>query len=246
MDWTSFFICFSGWALGGFINGISGMGAGILALPVVLLVTDIKIASLIACFIGIPLTVVMGWQYRRHVRMADIRHLMLGTIPGALLGVVLLPVIPSRALQISLGALLVAYMFWQLLAHRAAALRSPCGWGATAGAAAGFIQAVGGIGGPPVGIYAQLARWDKDRTRGDLSCYFLLMSLPLVAIQYLAGYHTAEFLQGLVPCLLGCGTGLLFSLPVARRIGEKNFHRLLTLVIGISGLTILARALLAS
>ena len=45
MDWASFFICFTGWTLGGIVNGISGLGAGIFALPIVLLVTDIKTAS---------------------------------------------------------------------------------------------------------------------------------------------------------------------------------------------------------
>ena len=51
MDWASFFICFTGWTLGGIVNGISGLGAGIFALPIVLLVTDIKTGSLITCII---------------------------------------------------------------------------------------------------------------------------------------------------------------------------------------------------
>ena len=31
MDWASFFICFTGWTLGGIVNGISGLGADIFA-----------------------------------------------------------------------------------------------------------------------------------------------------------------------------------------------------------------------
>ena len=93
MDWASFFICFTGWTLGGIVNGISGLGAGIFALPIVLLVTDIKTASLITCIICIPLPAILGWQFRHHYRMADLRLLLLGTIPGALLGGLLLGVI---------------------------------------------------------------------------------------------------------------------------------------------------------
>ena len=102
MDWASFFICFTGWTLGGIVNGISGLGAGIFALPIVLLVTDIKTASLITCIICIPLPAILGWQFRHYYRMADLRLLLLGTIPGALLGVALLPLIPARALQVGL------------------------------------------------------------------------------------------------------------------------------------------------
>lgn len=205
MDWASFFICFTGWTLGGIVNGISGLGAGIFALPIVLLVTDIKTASPITCIICIPLPAILGWQFRHYYRMADLRLLLLGTIPGALLGVALLPLIPARALQVGLGIMLMAHMVWHLLAH-----------------------------------------WDKDRTRGNISLYFLGLSLPLVLMQYLAGYYTGPVLQGLIPCLLGCGVGLVISYPLARKIGEASFQRLLAIVIGLSGFSILTRALLDS
>ena len=159
MDWISFFICFTGWTLGGIVNGISGLGAGIFALPIVLLVTDIKTASLITCIICIPLPAILGWQFRHYYRMADLRLLLLGTIPGALLGVALLPLIPARVLQIGLGLMLMAHMIWHLLAHRPGPLRSPLLWGSVSGAVAGFIQAVSGLGGPAIGMYAQLAHW---------------------------------------------------------------------------------------
>ena len=170
--------------------------------------------------------------------MADLPLLLLGTIPGALLGVALLPLIPARALQVGLGIM--------LMAHRPGPLHSPRLWGSVSGALAGFIQAVSGLGGPAIGMYAQLAHWDKDRTRGNISLYFLGLSLPLVLMQYLAGYYTGPVLQGLIPCLLGCGVGLVISYPLARKIGEASFQRLLAIVIGLSGFSILTRALLDS
>lgn len=248
MDWTGFTICFAGWTLGGFVNGISGLGAGIFALPLVLLVTDIKTASLITCIICIPLPAILGWQFRRHVRPADLRRLIPGTVAGLLLGLALLPLIPARALQTGLGGMLMAYMLWNLCAHRQAPpqARARTGWlwGSFSGALAGFIQAVGGLGGPAMGMYVQLSGWDKDRARGNMSLYFLGLSLPLVPLQFLAGYYDARVLAGLVPCLLGCCTGLLLGYPLARRIGETGFQRMLSLVIGLSGFSILIRALL--
>ena len=163
-----------------------------------------------------------------------------------MLGVALLPLIPARALQVGLGIMLMAHMVWHLLAHRPGPLHSPRLWGSVSGALAGFIQAVSGLGGPAIGMYAQLAHWDKDRTRGNISLYFLGLSLPLVLMQFLAGYYTGPVLQGLIPCLLGCCTGLLISYPLARKIGEASFQRLLAIVIGLSGFSILTRALLDS
>lgn len=59
-------------------------------------------------------------------------------------------------------------------------------------------------------------------------------------------YYTGPVLQGLIPCLLGCGVGLVISYPLARKIGEASFQRLLAIVIGLSGFSILTRALLDS
>lgn len=172
MDWASFFICFTGWTLGGIVNGISGLGAGIFALPIVLLVTDIKTASLITCIICIPLPAILGWQFRHYYRMADLRLLLLGTIPGALLGVALLPLIPARALQVGLGIMLMAHMVWHLLAHRPGPLHSPRLWGSVSGALAGFIQAVSGLGGPAIGMYAQLATGTRTAPAAISACTF--------------------------------------------------------------------------
>lgn len=244
MDWTSFVICFTGWLLGSFVNGISGMGAGIFALPIVLLVIDIKTAALISCAIAIPLPGTLTWQFRKHIRLSDLRPLFLGSFPGMVLGVLMLPVVPARFLQISLGIMLVAYMFWHMLVHQLPVLGSPRLWGTTSGAVGGFIQAIGGLGGPPLGMYAQLSRWDKDRTRGNLGAYFVGTALPIIAMQVFAGYYTPYVIRNLIPCLLGCAVGLVLGYPVARRIGEVNFQRLLTAVIGLSGLSILIRALL--
>ena len=76
--------------------------------------------------------------------------------------------------------------------------------------------------------------------------HILGLSLPLVLMQYLAGYYTGPVIQGLIPCLLGCGAGLVISYPLARKIGEASFQRLLAVVIGLSGFSILTRALLDS
>ena len=45
----------------------------------------------------------------------------IGSIPGALLGVALLPLIPARALQVGLGIMLMAHMVWHLLINLAVA-----------------------------------------------------------------------------------------------------------------------------
>lgn len=245
MDTWGFLTIFLAWSVGGFVNGVSGLGAGVIAMPFMLCVVDIKIASLAACLISLPLPAVVGWQHRRFLCLQCIRPLLAGMLPGMLAGILLIPVIPGRLLQVCLGIMLVTHMIWQLVPHppHAPSARSSL-WGVLAGGLAGLVQALSGIGGPPAAMYAQHAHWDKDKIRCNLSLVFVIISCPIVITQFSLGYYTADVMQTFLPAALGCGTGLVLAYPVARRIGEVSFQHLLAVIIGLSGLSMLARSFL--
>lgn len=242
MEAWGFAIIFLAWGIGGFVNGVSGLGAGVIAMPFMLCVVDMRAASLAACLISLPLPAVVGWQHRRYLCPRLLRPLLAGMLPGMLAGMALLSVIPGRLLQTCLGIMLVAHMIWQLVPHPHTPPARPVLWGIMAGGLAGFVQALSGIGGPPAAMYAQRAHWDKDMIRANLSLLFVIISCPIIILQYRLGCYTADVMHTFLPAALGCGTGLVFAYPVARRIGEVSFQHLLAVVIGLSGLSMLIRA----
>ncbi|MCA9656202.1 MAG: TSUP family transporter [Myxococcales bacterium] len=90
------------------------------------------------------------------------------------------------------------------------------GWGLLAGAGAGFLAGLVGMGGPPIVLYALAHAWSKDRFRGFLWSSFLLV-LP-AATAVLVWRQGAELLRWsllgllLTPCpWLGSMAGLAVS-----------------------------------
>ncbi len=92
------------------------------------------------------------------VRGADTRWLGLAAGIGVLLGVALLASgVRSAWLQRSAGA-------------------------ATAGVSSAVLAVVGGVGGPPVGLWAANAGWSPRSTRATLQSYLLVQNLVTVAV----------------------------------------------------------------
>ena len=115
---SSYPLVFLAWFLGGFINGVSGMGAAMVALPIVACVLEMSEAVPATCLVAVTLAVYVAWMYRAHSRVAPIIPMLLGCIPGLIIGVCVLRVVPGIWLQGGLGAALIVYVAWQLL-HRA-------------------------------------------------------------------------------------------------------------------------------
>lgn len=243
---SSYPLVFIAWFLGGFVNGVSGMGAAMVALPIVACVLEMSEAVPATCLVGTVVALYVAWMYRSSCRLAPLPPLFLGCVPGVVAGVLVLRAVPGIWLQAVLGAALVAYVFWQCL-HRGAG-RHPenARGGAISGFASGFSNAAISFGGPPVAIYALYVGWDKDTTRGTLGLYFLVICILTCLAQAVAGLYTPAVLTAALYGMPGALAGLLVSLPFARSIRESVFQAILLVMIGLAGVICLFRALEAA
>ena len=103
------------WFLGGFVNGVSGMGAAMVALPIVAGFMDMSEAVPSSCLVTCIVAGYVAWMYRRSCRMASVWPMLLGCLPGVLAGVWVLKFVPGTWLQAGLGSLLLVYMLWQYM-----------------------------------------------------------------------------------------------------------------------------------
>lgn len=176
---SSYPLVFLAWFLGGFINGVSGMGAAMVALPIVACVLEMNEAVPATCLVAVTLAVYVAWMYRAHSRVAPIIPMLLGCIPGLITGVCVLRVVPGIWLQGGLGAALIIYVAWQLL-HRAGTAHPESVRGcAVSGFASGFANAAISFSGPPVAIYALYVAGTRTPLAGRSACIFLAsVSVP--------------------------------------------------------------------
>jgi uncharacterized protein len=99
----------------GLVSSLLGVAGGEVIIPTLVLVfgADIKTAGTLSVMISLPTVAVGIWRYARRAayERADLRELVLpmglGSIAGAVAGGYIVPYVPSGALKLALGTILI-------------------------------------------------------------------------------------------------------------------------------------------
>lgn len=217
---------FIGWVVGGFVSGVSGFGAMMLALPILSLGLAPLDAILTCCIVAGPCSAQLGWLYRRHVHWDDMKWLWISCIPGCILGTLTLKVVPASRLQIGIGLMIAVFLAMQAFGARAA-WRLPDSRMSlvVTGVTSGFAGSSVSIPGVPIGIFVLLKQWDKDRARGAMGMFFLLCTWITITAQFAAGLYTADLMKISVVGVAGCLIGQELGYRVGKRINQSMFVR---------------------
>ena len=224
--------------LGAAVQGLVGLGLGLVAAPVTMLLEPALMPDLLLWLAMIfPLLTLT----REHTDI-DWRGLgwsVLARIPGTAVGVYLLTIISTRVLGIA-----VAVMVLVSVATTARAVVVPVNRSSlfTAGFASGIAGTATSIGGPPLAILYQ--HRPPQQIRSTLGIYFIVgAALSLVGLAVTGGLEASTFVLAMafVPCLL---VGFLIH-RVLRGLLPRDRVRVAVLVVcATSAVVLLARSLL--
>ncbi len=177
--------------LAGFIQGMTGFGSALVAIPLLSLFLDIKSAVPLCMLNSLVITTFLSLKMRQHLDRKKITPLCLAAVPGIIVGSTLLKHVSSTVIRISIGILLVAYSLYSLFSkpkprklHKA--------WSYVAGFTSGAIGAAFSAGGPPTIIYTTLNGWSKDEIKATLSGFFLFNSYLTASAHAVSGLTTLQ------------------------------------------------------
>ncbi len=111
----------------------------------------------------------------RHARPADAAIVLVPAVVATPFVVWALRGFDPHLLAVAGGIGVLAGVVLLLSGLRAGWLRTTWG-GVSTGVASAVLNVVGGVGGPPVGMYAASTGWEPARMRGTLHVYFLLQN----------------------------------------------------------------------
>lgn len=178
----------------GWVQGISGFGSALIAIPLLTLIIDIKTAVPLCSLAGTVIATYMTLQLRHSFDLKKIGPLCIGSIPGIAVGVTFLKIVPSNSIETLMGAFLIGYGLYNLFfiipprrLHRR--------WGYLAGFLTGAIGAALSAGGPPTIIYTTLNNWTKDEIKATLSGFFCFASYIVIAAHLVTGVTTLTVLK---------------------------------------------------
>lgn len=244
-DWLPVACVCAAWFGGGIVSVVTGFGCGLFAMPIMLLCLPPEAAfpiNIVLCCFSMFLILIKYW------RNINYHHFLLATLsatPGAFIGIWILRTQPVELLETSFGIFLIIAATIEIFRKQILASHHPISstpLEALFSFGAGIINGICGMGGPLLGVYASLGHWDKDMTRGTFGLFFgLNIFICALLLEYYGMLGALEFTYILwaIPCALA---GTLAGIPLAVRVPQKLFLRLLLGVILVSGFVLILKS----
>ena len=235
---------FFGWALAGVAGGAAGIGTGMTALPLVLLLLPPEEVVFVTTLGGFGAALHLICAYRHSFRWNDMRMLFLGCLPGIAAGALTLKFVPVSVIQMLLGFVLLSFLLFQFLRGRIRMRlpESPLA-GAVAGFCCGFTSASGAIPGAPLGVYVILSGWDADRSRGNMSLFFVFIMGLSVLAQASTGLYSMPILSIGAVCAVGSMLGQCIGVKLGRKMDTRLLHKFILFFICAAACMLFTRAL---
>ena len=230
--------------LGGLIKGAIGLGAPLVAVPVLAAIYGVKTAIAV---MTVPLIVSNVWQiwtYRATIEgRAMLVRLLAGCIAGVVAGTFLLGLLPEAWLGLFLAIMLFIYLALALSRPEWVLAQPMAEWiAAPIGLVIGILQGAAGLSTPVGATFIHAQRLGREAQVFAASAMFFTLSatqiVALTSLDLMTVELAALSVAALVPIMLGVWLGQYLG----ARFSRKTFERLTLLVILCVALSLLAQS----
>ncbi|MFI0484812.1 sulfite exporter TauE/SafE family protein [Actinomadura sp. 9N215] len=224
--------------MGAIVQGSVGLGVGLVATPILaMLFPDLMPGSILVLSAVLPLATLS--QEVGHADLRGIGWAFGGRFAGTPVGVLLVAAVPTQALGIVIGLIVLGALAATAWSREVPRTRRTL---AAAGVVSGAAGTASGIGGPPVALLYQ--REDGPRVRATLAVFFMggaLLSLAMLAAAGQLPVRQVTAGLELLPFVLA---GFLAAGPLRRYLDAGRLRLALLAVVGTSAVTLIVRNLI--
>lgn len=226
----------------GMVQGLSGFGSALLAMPLLLLFLPARIATPFCILMGLVITLQLGIGLKKHLDFKKISPLFTGCIPGIFCGTFVLKNADNDFMKKTLGIILIAYSLFQLFIHPKP-IKLKSWWGIFAGFLTGVIGAAFSAGGPPTIIYASLNQWDKDAIKATLTGFFFLTGIIIAAAHAAMGITSAIVIKLFVLSVPFVIAGTYIGTQAYKRLSLRSYLKLIYTLLLFMGIMLLTSSI---
>lgn len=233
---------------GAFVQSAAGFGFALLFMPVAGQLLGIHQAAPLMASMSMVLNARLFYLHRKAVDWPEARRLILSALPGLAVGLLLLKYGDPVLLKHLLGVSLIAYALYALviepLIRPADTPDQPFhrSWmGIVAGFIAGFFGGACAVNGPPIVVYAAIRRWPRDRFKGVLQAFFLVLNTITVAAYASAGLVTQSTLFTALACVPGLIVGAYLGHHASSRLSPAAFRQAVLVLVLVLGVALVVR-----
>ena len=222
------------------LRGATGFGAGVVAIPLLLLVLPFTVVIPVLTTLGIAASLGQSVQEFRHVDWRVLRGLALPTAAGVALGLWLFAYIDQQLLLKAFGAFIIGYGLWGFRPRRPGASLPPTALAGVAGVSGGLVATLfGGMAGPFYAMYLRVLELDKRRFRASMSSVLLCLGMVRAGGYGGLGFYDRRVLAVLLLCAPVMALAMLAGDRWHARLDQARFEKIVAALLALSGCALL-------
>jgi len=232
-----------GWFVGGFINGVAGFGAAMVAMPIIAPFIDFSVAVPSCALIVLTLSCQVGWTFKRYIQWRYIRGILMGAVPGVLLSIPVLANVSETNLKATMGAFIACYAFWSLCTDNGEIRAIHNAWGYLAGVLSSALGMAFGFNGPPLAAYIAYSGCPAKAVKGVLSAGFIITGICIVSAKAIGGQINSVVLLTYAAATPAAILGSKLGIWLSSSLNEASYRKILFIALAAMGLRIMWTAL---
>jgi uncharacterized membrane protein YfcA len=212
-----------------------GFGNALIAMPLLILILDLKTAVPLVALLGLVTAMVMLLREWQELELKDTLVLLAASFGGIPLGLYILKNFPETLVKGILGLVLIGFGSFNLIGVKLPKIKKR--WLALPfGFLAGILGGAYNANGPPIVIYGLLRGWSKDTFRTSLQGYFLATSLLITIGHGTTGLWTWGVIRLFLISLPVVILAVVLGEKVISRVADDRFNRGVNLILTLLGM----------
>lgn len=222
--------------LASFIQGITGFGFALIAVPLLsLFIPEIRNITPIIVIYSFLTNIIIVYKSRHYIDYKKIIPLIIFGLMATPVGTFMLIYIKAKTLKIIIGIVITITALAMLKNFKIKIKNEKVSYGMV-GLLSGLLNGSTGLSGPPVVLFLTNQHIDKDVFRSNLTFYGIATNIFAIIIFILEGIinlSVLHFTAFYLPALL---IGVLLGIKLSAKINEVIFRKLTIYLISLLGL----------
>ena len=224
--------------VGAVVQGSIGFGFGLVVIPVLVLTEPGSLPATML-ILALPMTVWMAFRERASIDGRGFVEIVIGRLPGTVLGVVVLGLVSGNGVSGVVGGAIIVAVLLSIVSPEFE-LRTR--WRLLAGLFSGLMGTVAAIGGPPLAIAYQ--RRPGPELRSTIALSFVVGSIISLVALGIGGHVDWSHAVLALTLMPGLVAGLVLSARVHRYLDRGWLRPAVLIFAALSGAAAIVEALI--
>lgn len=218
-----------------FLQTVSGFGFALFVVPLFGLFIDVKVGVVISTIAGLASSSHQAFKDRRHIDSPLARRLVLASLSGMPVGLLVIVVVPSAALQVIVGIFVVAAAMALWRGFLVSAV-SPIA-DKVAGFVSGLLATSTSTNGPPLVVLLQARNLPARVFRPTVNAVFVVGGAVSLCLYAFAGRVGWREISAALVSMPGLAAGIFAGRRIRERVSARGFRLLVFGLLAVTGIT---------